>query len=84
MSSGESIFEGSLSFSFIGFASSWFCPHVGGVAGTRQCTPQCHEEKKDSPLFVRGRPVLKMLHDSGLAPKCNIPVLPSQLSDYVH
>ena len=25
-----------------------------------------------SPLFVRGRPVLKILYDSGLAPKCNM------------
>ena len=28
-----------------------------------------------SPLFVRGRHVLKILYDSGLAPKCNVPLL---------
>ena len=32
-----------------------------------------------SPLFVRGRPVFKILYDSGLAPKCNIPLLGTHL-----
>ena len=29
------------------------------------------------PLFVRGRPVLKILYESGLAPKCAILALSS-------
>ena len=55
-----------------GFASSWFCLHIKSVAGTRQFTLQ-------SLLVVRGRPVLKTLHDSGLAPKCNIHLLRTHL-----
>ena len=32
-----------------------------------------------SPLFVKGRPVLKVLYESGLEPKCNISLLRSHL-----
>ena len=35
-----------------------------------------------SPLFVKGRPVLKTLYDSGLAPKCNISLLRTHLRSY--
>ena len=31
------------------------------------------------PLFVSGRPVLQMLYDSGLVPKCSIPLLRTHL-----
>ena len=53
--------------------------HVEGVAGTGQLPLKCRQEKTVSPLFVRGRPVLKILHDSGLAPKCDIPPLRTPL-----
>ena len=32
-----------------------------------------------SPLFVRGRPVLKIRYDSGVMPKCNILLLTTHL-----
>ena len=49
------------------------CLRFEGVADTGQLTLQYLEEKTLSPLFVRCRPVLQILYDSGLAPKYNIP-----------
>jgi hypothetical protein len=62
------------------------CLHLEGVADAGQLTQEYRKEKTVSPLFVRGRPGLKILYDSGFPPKCNIPLLRTHLRswDYVH
>ena len=44
-----------------GFAFSWFYLHIEGVADTGQLASKCCQDKTVSPLFVMGRPLLKML-----------------------
>ena len=52
---------------------------VEGVVGAAQLTLSHWKEKTVSPLFVRGRPVLKIQYDSGLALSCDIPALRTHL-----
>ena len=55
------------------------CPHIEGVADAGQASLSDRKDKAVSILFVRGRPVLQILHDSGLAPQSNIALLRTRL-----
>ena len=83
MSSGSSVFEGLPSTSTDGFTSSGRSLHIEGMAGTSNSVPS-----PVSPLFVRGSPILKILHDSAFAPPQKklrtLENSPLRLSDYVH